>query len=110
MGFYCGCFTFFKSNNVLIDCLLQGEKYLVLKKKYRQMLHERYTKHQGTDGDGQRHSRPARPSATVLWDVTDASTSSSHQKEPQDEPMPCREPDSDAEVNRFFVICKNSKL
>lgn len=74
-----------------------GEKYLVLKKKYRQMLHERYTKHQGTDGDGQRHSRPARPSATVLWDVTDASTSSSHQKEPQDEPMPCREPDSDAE-------------
>ncbi|TKS76639.1 Ankyrin repeat domain-containing protein SOWAHB [Collichthys lucidus] len=73
-----------------------GEKYLVLKKKYRQMLHERDAKHFGTDGDGQRHPSPARTPATVQWDTTDASTSSSsprHQKE-QDE----REPDGAAEA------------
>ncbi|TKS76646.1 Ankyrin repeat domain-containing protein SOWAHB [Collichthys lucidus] len=76
-----------------------GEKYLVLKKKYRQMLHERDAKHPGTDGDGQRHPSPARTPATVQWDTTDASTSSSssprHQKEQQDE----REPDGAAEVS-----------
>ncbi|TMS16739.1 Ankyrin repeat domain-containing protein SOWAHC [Larimichthys crocea] len=73
-----------------------GEKYLILKKKYRQMLHERDAKHPGTDGDGQRHSSPARTPATAQWDTTDASTSSSsprHQKEQQDE----REPDGAAE-------------
>ncbi|KAE8292776.1 Ankyrin repeat domain-containing protein SOWAHB [Larimichthys crocea] len=77
-----------------------GEKYLVLKKKYRQMLHERDAKHPGTDGDGQRHSSPARTPATAQWDTTDASTSSSssphHQKEQQDE----REPDGAAEAVR----------
>ncbi|KAM9351043.1 ankyrin repeat domain-containing protein SOWAHA [Symphorus nematophorus] len=74
-----------------------GEKYLVLKKKYRQMLHERDAKNTGTDGDGQRHSSPARTPATVQWDATDASTSSPQQKEQQDEPMSCGEPDSAAE-------------
>ncbi|XP_074499389.1 uncharacterized protein LOC141772372 [Sebastes fasciatus] len=74
-----------------------GEKYLVLKKKYRQMLHDRDTKHHGTDGDGQRRSSPARAPATVQWDTTDASTSSPHQKEQQDEPMSCGEPDGAAE-------------
>ncbi|XP_054465927.1 ankyrin repeat domain-containing protein SOWAHB [Anoplopoma fimbria] len=69
-----------------------GEKYLVLKKKYRQMLHERDSKHQWTDGDGQRHSNPGRAPATVQWDATEASTSSQ-----QDEPMSCGEPDSAAE-------------
>ncbi|XP_070766808.1 ankyrin repeat domain-containing protein SOWAHA [Enoplosus armatus] len=76
-----------------------GEKYLVLKKKYRQMLHERDARHPGTDGDGQRHSSPARTPASVQWDATDASTSSPPQKEQQDEPMSCGEPDSAAEVN-----------
>ncbi|XP_037627847.1 ankyrin repeat domain-containing protein SOWAHB isoform X2 [Sebastes umbrosus] len=74
-----------------------GEKYLVLKKKYRQMLHDRDTKHHGTDGDGQRRSSPARAPATVQWDATDASTSSPHRKEQQDEPMSCGEPDGAAE-------------
>ncbi|KAK9515129.1 hypothetical protein VZT92_025798 [Zoarces viviparus] len=70
-----------------------GEKYLVLKKKYRQMLHERDAKHQWTDGDGQRHCSPGRaPPASVRWDATDASTSS-----PQHEPMSCEEPDGAAE-------------
>ncbi|KAG8002431.1 Ankyrin repeat domain-containing protein SOWAHB [Nibea albiflora] len=79
-----------------------GEKYLVLKKKYRQMLHERDAKHPGTGGEGQRHSSPARTPATAQWDTTDASASSSsspcHQKEQQDEPMSCGEPDSAAEA------------
>lgn len=74
-----------------------GEKYLVLKKKYRQMLQDRDTKHHGTDGDGQRRSSPARAPATVQWDSTDASTSSPHQKGQQDEPMSCGEPDGAAE-------------
>ncbi|XP_042347356.1 ankyrin repeat domain-containing protein SOWAHC isoform X3 [Plectropomus leopardus] len=74
-----------------------GEKYLVLKKKYRQMLHERDTKNPGTDGDGQRCPSPARTPATVQWDTTDASTSSPPQKERQDEPMSCGEPDGAAE-------------
>ncbi|XP_035512980.1 ankyrin repeat domain-containing protein SOWAHC isoform X1 [Morone saxatilis] len=71
-----------------------GEKYLVLKKKYRQMLQERDTKHHRAEGDGQRHSSPARTPATVQWD---AATSPPHQKEQQDEPMSCGEPDSAAE-------------
>uniref|UniRef100_A0A8C2WX14 SOWAHA-C winged helix-turn-helix domain-containing protein n=1 Tax=Cyclopterus lumpus TaxID=8103 RepID=A0A8C2WX14_CYCLU len=71
-----------------------GEKYLVLKKKYRQMLHERDAKHPGTDGDGQRRSSPGRAPATVQWDATDASTSSPHQKEQQHEPMSCGEPNA----------------
>ncbi|XP_075954380.1 uncharacterized protein LOC142956603 [Anarhichas minor] len=72
-----------------------GEKYLVLKKKYRQMLHERDAKHQWTDGDGQRRSSPGRaPPASVQWDATDASTSSPQQ---QYEPMSCEEPDGAAE-------------
>ncbi|XP_041802339.1 ankyrin repeat domain-containing protein SOWAHC [Chelmon rostratus] len=74
-----------------------GEKYLVLKKKYRQMLHERDTKQPRTDGDGQRRSSPARAPAATQWDATDASTSSRHQAEQQDEPMSCGEPDSAAE-------------
>ncbi|XP_034393692.1 ankyrin repeat domain-containing protein SOWAHA [Cyclopterus lumpus] len=74
-----------------------GEKYLVLKKKYRQMLHERDAKHPGTDGDGQRRSSPGRAPATVQWDATDASTSSPHQKEQQHEPMSCGEPNAAAE-------------
>ncbi|XP_073325699.1 uncharacterized protein [Pagrus major] len=75
-----------------------GEKYLVLKKKYRQMLHERDAKHPAAaDVDGQRRSSPARAPATAQWDAPDASTSPPRQKEQQDEPMSCGEPDSAAE-------------
>ncbi|KAM3618490.1 uncharacterized protein V6R79_021002 [Siganus canaliculatus] len=66
-----------------------GEKYLVLKKKYRQMLTERDVKHATMDADGQTHPSPARTPASVQWEVTDTSsrTSSPGQKEPQEEPM-----------------------
>ncbi|KAI3357776.1 hypothetical protein L3Q82_016169 [Scortum barcoo] len=68
-----------------------GEKYLVLKKKYRQLLHERDPKHQGTDGNGRGQSTPPRTPAGVLWDAADASTSPPQQREQQDEPMSCGE-------------------
>ncbi|XP_036960029.1 ankyrin repeat domain-containing protein SOWAHB isoform X3 [Acanthopagrus latus] len=71
-----------------------GEKYLVLKKRYRQMLQERDAKHPTADVDGRRHSSPARAPAAARWD---ASTSPPRQKEQQDEPMSCSEPDSAAE-------------
>ncbi|TWW57143.1 Ankyrin repeat domain-containing protein SOWAHA [Takifugu flavidus] len=47
-----------------------GEKYLVLKKKYRQMLQERVGRHPRADVDGQRHASPARSPATAPWDAT----------------------------------------
>uniref|UniRef100_A0A3Q0SJW5 SOWAHA-C winged helix-turn-helix domain-containing protein n=1 Tax=Amphilophus citrinellus TaxID=61819 RepID=A0A3Q0SJW5_AMPCI len=76
-----------------------GEKYLVLKKKYKHMLQERDTKHLRQDRDPQRHPSPARATATVQWEVTSAPTSSPHEKEEQDEPMSCGEADGAAEVN-----------
>ncbi|KAK5864058.1 hypothetical protein PBY51_001032 [Eleginops maclovinus] len=74
-----------------------GEKYLVLKKKYRQMLQDRDAKLHGSDEDAQRGSSPARAPASAQWDATDASTSSQNPKEPQDDPMLCGEPDEAAE-------------
>lgn len=76
----------------------QGEKYLVLKKKYRQTLQERDGKHAGTEGGGQRRSSPARAPSSAQWDAADAVTSRPPQKEEQDEAMPCREADGAAEV------------
>ncbi|XP_040008328.1 ankyrin repeat domain-containing protein SOWAHB [Xiphias gladius] len=73
-----------------------GEKYLVLKKKYRQLLQERDTKPQDADGDGQKHLSLARTTASVGWDATDAATSSPNQKEKQDELMSCGEPEGTA--------------
>ncbi|XP_062421482.1 ankyrin repeat domain-containing protein SOWAHC isoform X1 [Pungitius pungitius] len=61
-----------------------GEKYLVLKKKYRQILHERDSKHECTS--------PGR----AAWDATDPSASSPPQKEPY-QPMPRADPDGAAE-------------
>ncbi|XP_071333417.1 ankyrin repeat domain-containing protein SOWAHC [Trachinotus anak] len=87
-----------------------GEKYLVLKKKYRQLLHERDTKQQGTDGDGQKHPSPARTTATVQCDTTDASTSPPppppppQQKEQQDEQMSCGEPEGAAEDQQAGAV------
>ncbi|XP_072223016.1 uncharacterized protein [Leuresthes tenuis] len=74
-----------------------GEKYLILKKKFRQLLQERHNKHQGTDGEQLRHLNPVGTTATAEWDVTDASISSPNQKEQQKKPMSCGEPDAESE-------------
>ncbi|KAK2897212.1 hypothetical protein Q8A73_013592 [Channa argus] len=74
-----------------------GEKYLILKKKYRQLLHEQDTKPHGTDGDGQQLQKLARTTVTAQWDASDASNSSAQEKQHQDEPMSCGEPDTTAE-------------
>uniref|UniRef100_A0A3P8QBE0 SOWAHA-C winged helix-turn-helix domain-containing protein n=1 Tax=Astatotilapia calliptera TaxID=8154 RepID=A0A3P8QBE0_ASTCA len=77
-----------------------GEKYLILKKKYRNLVQEREAKHLRPDGDRKRHLSPARTTTTsVQWEVTDAPTSTHHEKEEQDVPMSCGEADATAEVN-----------
>ncbi|XP_069567038.1 ankyrin repeat domain-containing protein SOWAHD isoform X2 [Brachyistius frenatus] len=67
-----------------------GEKYLILKKKYRHLLHERGAKHHGTDGGGRRH-----PTGAAEWEVTDAATAPPHQGEEADEMMSCDESESE---------------
>lgn len=90
----------FNMDVVPFQCLLQGEKYLILKKKYRNLVQEREAKHLRPDGDRQRHLSPARTTTTsVQWEVTDAPTSTHHEKEEQDVPMSCGEADATAEVN-----------
>uniref|UniRef100_A0A3Q3XBG9 Uncharacterized protein n=1 Tax=Mola mola TaxID=94237 RepID=A0A3Q3XBG9_MOLML len=79
-----------------------GEKYLVLKKKYRQMLQERHAKHAGSDGDGQR--RPRAPAA-AQWDATDASACPPQRREQRGEPRSCGRPDGAAEVNLKPACC-----
>ncbi|KAG7520005.1 ankyrin repeat domain-containing protein SOWAHB-like [Solea senegalensis] len=74
-----------------------GEKYLVLKKKYRQLLHERDTKNHGTDENGQKHANSARAAATAQWEARNVAASSSPQKEQQDELMLCGDTESNAE-------------
>ncbi|XP_026188412.1 ankyrin repeat domain-containing protein SOWAHB isoform X2 [Mastacembelus armatus] len=80
-----------------------GEKYLVLKKKYRQLLHERDAKQHGTNGKGQRELSQARTTAAVQWDATDASTSF-HQKQQRDELISRREPDSAVEDQQAEAV------
>ncbi|XP_046895900.1 ankyrin repeat domain-containing protein SOWAHB isoform X1 [Hypomesus transpacificus] len=61
-----------------------GEKYLVLKKKYRQLLQEREPENHGTVKEGQGPASPASPAsspATVLWEGTMLSPLSSPQKD-----------------------------
>ncbi|XP_013883404.1 ankyrin repeat domain-containing protein SOWAHB [Austrofundulus limnaeus] len=72
-----------------------GEKYLLLKKKYRHLLQERDTKQHGSDQQSQ--PNPARTTGSVQWEVTDPSASSAHQKERQDELMSCGDPDAESE-------------
>ncbi|XP_036003414.1 ankyrin repeat domain-containing protein SOWAHC [Fundulus heteroclitus] len=72
-----------------------GEKYLVLKKKYRHLLQERDNKHHGTDGDPKRHQSPARTTGSAQREAADILTSSPCKKERQDEPMPCGEPEEE---------------
>lgn len=65
------------------------------------MLQEKEAKHPRMDGEGQKHSSPARP-ATVQWDAKDALTRSPQ----QDEPMSCGEPA--AEVHLQTAWCSTS--
>ncbi|CAK6971916.1 ankyrin repeat domain-containing protein SOWAHA [Scomber scombrus] len=74
-----------------------GEKYLFLKKKYRQLLQERDSKNQGAEADGLTNVSTTRTPAAVQWEVTDTSTASLLQKELQDELMTCGEHESAAE-------------
>uniref|UniRef100_A0A3Q2ZIY9 Ankyrin repeat domain-containing protein SOWAHB-like n=1 Tax=Kryptolebias marmoratus TaxID=37003 RepID=A0A3Q2ZIY9_KRYMA len=76
-----------------------GEKYLILKKKYRHLLQERDAKPHGSDGAQQSHPSLGRTPGTVQWEVTDSSTSSPQ----QEEPMSCGDPD--AEVNMLCFRC-----
>uniref|UniRef100_A0A672HV47 SOWAHA-C winged helix-turn-helix domain-containing protein n=1 Tax=Salarias fasciatus TaxID=181472 RepID=A0A672HV47_SALFA len=48
---------------VLFVCPSQGEKYLILKKKYRHLLHERDARPQGGGGPQPRQPSPARTAA-----------------------------------------------
>ncbi|XP_017274762.1 ankyrin repeat domain-containing protein SOWAHB [Kryptolebias marmoratus] len=70
-----------------------GEKYLILKKKYRHLLQERDAKPHGSDGAQQSHPSLGRTPGTVQWEVTDSSTSSPQ----QEEPMSCGDPDAESE-------------
>lgn len=65
-----------------------GEKYLVLKKRYRQLLQERDSKPQG-DQEG-----PPATVHTAQWDAPD--TTNTNQTNTQDEPMECGESESAA--------------
>ncbi|XP_061542084.1 uncharacterized protein LOC133407828 isoform X1 [Phycodurus eques] len=72
-----------------------GEKYLFLKKKYRQLLQARdKDKPHISDVDGQRHSSPTTVPATALWEATDTSDCRSQQRERLDELTTSGEPDS----------------
>ncbi|XP_035500984.1 ankyrin repeat domain-containing protein SOWAHD isoform X2 [Scophthalmus maximus] len=75
-----------------------GEKYLVLKKKYRQLLHERDPGRRAADG--QKHLNPAGTTATVQWDAPNAAATPPPPPpppRPRDELMSCVEPESAAE-------------
>ncbi|XP_061646820.1 ankyrin repeat domain-containing protein SOWAHA isoform X3 [Phyllopteryx taeniolatus] len=72
-----------------------GEKYLFLKKKYRQLLQARdKDKPHISDVDRQRHSSPTIVPATALWEATDTSDCRSQQRERLDELTTSGEPDS----------------
>uniref|UniRef100_A0A3P9KE94 SOWAHA-C winged helix-turn-helix domain-containing protein n=1 Tax=Oryzias latipes TaxID=8090 RepID=A0A3P9KE94_ORYLA len=58
-----------------------GEKYLILKKKYRHLLQERDAKRQGSDADQPRHTSPTRTTATAEWETTDGLTHLTHQQD-----------------------------
>uniref|UniRef100_A0A8C6KVC9 SOWAHA-C winged helix-turn-helix domain-containing protein n=2 Tax=Nothobranchius TaxID=28779 RepID=A0A8C6KVC9_NOTFU len=98
-GKYSGCSVLSK----VCSCPSQGEKYLILKKKYRHLLQERQNNHRGTDGEQQNHLSLARTSATAHWETTDPPTASPHLKEQQDEPMACGEPDAEVRLGLTSV-------
>ncbi|KAM9785594.1 uncharacterized protein ACB057_013958 [Neosynchiropus ocellatus] len=81
-----------------------GEKFLFLKKKYRQLLQERDGRADAMDVTGPRHPSPSRTLAVAQWEVTDASTCPpptppppSHLKDAADEQMSGGEAESAAE-------------
>lgn len=72
----------------------QGEKYLILRKKYRHLLTERDAKHHETDGGQQSPALPMAAAATAQWEVTDATSRQlPPARDTQDEPTSCGEPD-----------------
>ncbi|KAM8830785.1 ankyrin repeat domain-containing protein SOWAHA [Synchiropus picturatus] len=78
-----------------------GEKFLFLKKKYRQLLQERGGRADMMDVAEQRHSSPSRTLAVAQWEVTDTSTCPpptspppSHLKDAADEQMSSGEAES----------------
>uniref|UniRef100_A0A3Q2XQF0 SOWAHA-C winged helix-turn-helix domain-containing protein n=1 Tax=Hippocampus comes TaxID=109280 RepID=A0A3Q2XQF0_HIPCM len=77
-----------------------GEKYLFLKKKYRQLLQARdKDKTDLPDVDGQRHLSSTAVPATAQWEVTDTSPRAPQQRECRDELISCSEPDSATELD-----------
>uniref|UniRef100_A0A3P9QB68 SOWAHA-C winged helix-turn-helix domain-containing protein n=1 Tax=Poecilia reticulata TaxID=8081 RepID=A0A3P9QB68_POERE len=87
------------------------EKYLILKKKYRNLLQERDTRLHETDGNAQRNQSLARVTAAAQWEATDILTSSPSKKEEQDEPMSCGEPDEEVSCRLLFKLkCSKIKL
>lgn len=81
-------FCFF-SPDCAFEWCCQGEKYLVLKKKYRQLLQEKEAKHPRMDGEEQSHPSPTKTAAAAAaaaqWDARDSPTCCLQ----QDEPMSC---------------------
>lgn len=73
-----------------------GEKFLVLKKKYRQLLQERDTK--ALDADEEKRTIPAASTPSAQWDATNPATSAAPPTEQQDELMSCGEPENATEV------------
>ncbi|XP_051914616.1 ankyrin repeat domain-containing protein SOWAHC [Hippocampus zosterae] len=75
-----------------------GEKYLFLKKKYRQLLQTRdKDKTDLPDVDGQRHLSSSAVPATTQWEVTYTSPRAPQERECRDELISCSEPDSATE-------------
>lgn len=88
-----------------------GEKYLILKKKYRHLMQDRDIRHHEMDGDPQKNQIPARTAGTAQWETTETSTSSPCKKEQQDEPMSCGEPDEDEQqAGTVSVQCSSHPL
>ncbi|XP_061590711.1 ankyrin repeat domain-containing protein SOWAHB [Cololabis saira] len=69
-----------------------GEKYLILKKKYRHLLQERDSRRLDADEDARHRLSPARATATAEWEAGEALASSAQHKQLQDELMLCGEP------------------
>ncbi|KAK6308344.1 hypothetical protein J4Q44_G00216150 [Coregonus suidteri] len=66
-----------------------GEKYLVLKKRYRQQKQDSETE-PGTDRQASPVASPARPSASAQWDGSGVSSLSSPQMEQELQPEPAK--------------------
>ncbi|KAJ0036327.1 hypothetical protein NQD34_005004 [Periophthalmus magnuspinnatus] len=72
-----------------------GEKYLILKKKYRQQLQERESRAQGGDGSPA-SSTDSAPVHTAPWDNPPTPPTATEQTSTREEPMECVEPEGAA--------------